>query len=108
MSSKKNDNEERAARRIAYQTYLKDLDDDLRRLLAVRMLYDVSMMSHPFKGKCTYSGPDRNQDPKRPGFRKGPEKAVPRTQGRGSGYQRRSVCDGSPTFPARSYIQPCL
>jgi len=108
MSSKKNDNEERAARRIAYQTYLKDLDDDLRRLLAVRRLYRLSMDSHPFKGKCTYPGPDRNQVPKRPGFRKGSEKTVSRTQGRGSGYQRQSVCHGSPTFPARSYIQPCL
>jgi len=36
MSSKKNDNKEPGARRLAYQTYLEDLDDDLRRLLAVR------------------------------------------------------------------------
>ena len=36
MSSKKKDNEEPAARRLAYQTYLEDLDEDLRRLLAVR------------------------------------------------------------------------
>ena len=46
MSSTKNDNEERAARRIAYETYLKDLEDDLRRLLAVRILYCVSVVSH--------------------------------------------------------------
>jgi hypothetical protein len=36
MSSKKKNNEELAARRLAYQTYLEDLDDDLRRLLVVR------------------------------------------------------------------------
>jgi hypothetical protein len=38
MSSKKSNNEEPAARRRAYQTYLEDLDDDLHRLLAVRNL----------------------------------------------------------------------
>jgi len=107
MSSKKKDDEERAARRIAYQTYLEELDEDLRRLLAVRSLFSLSMVSQSFKGKCTYPGPDRNQGPKRPGFRKGSEKAVSGTQGRGSGYQRPPVCHGSPTSPARSNIQPC-
>ena len=108
MPSKKNENEEQAARQIAYQTYLDDLDADLHRLLSVRRLYCLSMVSHSFKGECTHPGADRNQGPKRPGFRKGSEKTVFRTQDRGSGYQRPSVCHRSPTSPARSHIQSCL
>ena len=45
MSSRKKDNKEPAARRLAYQTYLEDLDDDLRRLLAVRKLDRLFIVS---------------------------------------------------------------
>jgi len=48
MSSKKTDNEESAAHQLAYETYLEDLNDDLRRLLAVRELYRLSMVSDGF------------------------------------------------------------
>lgn len=46
MPSRKNDNEEPAVSRLAYQTYLEDLDDDLRRLLAVRRLDRLFVMSN--------------------------------------------------------------
>src|SRR5260370_27561602 len=82
MSSKKKGNEEPAARRLAYQTYLEDLDDDLHRLLVVRNLYRLFIASKvsSFQGECTYSSTDRYQGSKRPSFRKGREKTVSGTQ----------------------------